>query len=387
LTLRIFLVAGEASGDLLGASLMRALKELHPGVEFRGIGGAAMQGEGLSSLFPMQELSIMGIFEVAPKLVGILKRMRQTVNAVLDFGPHALVTIDAPDFSLRVARKVRAKGAGVKLIHYVAPSVWAWRPGRAKKIAAFLDHLLTLLPFEPPYFAPHGLSATFVGHPIVEKAGSRGDGDRFRKKYGLAPMQNVLCLLPGSRVSELDRLLERFSEAAGIVLRRHPEAAVVIPTLPHLKPRLEAFFTGRGINPIITDDAGEKFDCFAASTAALAASGTVTLELALCDTPHVIGYRLGAVSAWLAKKIIRTPYVNLVNIILKRAAVPELLLEHCEPKALAGAVLKLMDEREPRARQLTDFREALIALGLGDPETPGARAARAVLQQAGFPLQ
>lgn len=379
--LRLFIIAGEASGDLLGASLMHALKEENPAIEFRGIGGPAMAAEGLQSLFPMQELSVMGVAEVLPRLFGILSRMRQTVKAALVFRPHALVTIDSPDFCFRVARKVKAKDRGIKLVHYVAPSVWAWRPGRAAKVAKFLDHILALLPFEPPYFERYGLGATFVGHPIVEKSGARGDAARFRQRHGLKPSQPVLCMLPGSRMSELERLLPKFSETADIVLRNRHDAVIAIPTLPHLKPYIEKFFVGKGINPLVLDNPAEKFDCFSAGSAAIAASGTVTLELALCDTPHIIAYKLAPLSAWLAKKVIRTPYVNLVNIILQRPAVPELLLENCEPGPMSRELMKLMDDRDARTAQLTAFREALIALG--DPDPPGCRAARAVLKVIG----
>ncbi|MDD9899428.1 MAG: lipid-A-disaccharide synthase [Alphaproteobacteria bacterium] len=384
--LRIFIIAGEQSGDNLGGSLMESLNALYPGIEFRGIGGAQMQAEGLSSLFPMEELSVMGITEVIPRLPKILARMRQTVKAILDFKPHALVTIDSPDFCFRIAKKVKAKTKDIPCIHYVAPSVWAWRPERAQKVAGFLDHLLTLLPFEPPYFEEHGLASTFVGHPVVERTDVRGDGARFRERYGLKPKQPILCMLPGSRMSELKRLLPKFAETADIVLQSRHDAVIVLPTLPHLKPYIEKFFVGKGINPIVTDVTQDKFDCFAASMVAIAASGSVTLELALCDTPHIIAYKLGPFSAWLAKKIIKTPYVNLVNIVMKKTVVPELLLENCEPKPMSWEVLKLMRDREARTAQLTDFRAALIALGLGDPETPGHRGAQAVLQAIGRPV-
>jgi lipid-A-disaccharide synthase len=377
---RIFIIAGESSGDLLGANLMHALKELNPDIEFIGVGGAAMQEEGLQSLFPMEELSIMGIFEVLPNLVHILARMRQTVKAVIACKPQALITIDSPDFCFRVARKVKKKTKDIPCIHYVAPSVWAWRAGRAKKIARFLDHLLTLLPFEPPYFEKHGLGATFVGHPIVERMSQRGDGASFRRKHRLKPAQPILCLLPGSRMTELDHLLKIFSKTSKMILHARHNTAIVIPTLPHLKPHIEKFFVGRGLNPIITDNVAEKFDVFAASTVALAASGTVTLELALCDTPHIVAYKMGPLSAWIAKKIVRTRWVNLINILLQRPAVPEFLQENCEPKQMSQALLKLMDEKDARTAQLTAFREALIQLGLGDPETPGQKAATAVMR-------
>ncbi len=377
--LKIFLVAGEASGDLLGASLMRALKNMHPDIEFHGVGGAAMTAEGLNSLFPMEELSVMGVFEVVPKLFKILSLMSKTVKEILKLQPNALITIDSPDFCFRVAQRVKAKTKSIPCVHYVAPSVWAWRPGRAKKVAGFLDHILTLLPFEPPYFEEHGLKATFVGHPVVERLSSRGDGERFRKKHSLKPDQPVLSLLPGSRMSELSRLLDKFSETADIVLRNRHNAVIVIPTLPHLKSHIDAFFVGKGINPILVYTEEEKFDAFAASVAAIAASGTVTLELAMADTPHIIAYKLSPMSAWLAKHLIKTPYVNLINIILKRRVVPELLLEQCEPGPMSKELIRLMEDRNARADQLTDFRQALIHIGLGDPETPGIKAAKAIL--------
>ncbi len=377
--LKIFLIAGEASGDLLGASLMRALKGMNPDIEFHGVGGAAMTAEGLTSLFPMEELSVMGVFEVVPKLFKILSLMSKTVKEVLRVQPNALITIDSPDFCFRVAQRVKAKTKNIPCVHYVAPSVWAWRPGRAKKVAGFLDHILTLLPFEPPYFEEHGLKATFVGHPVVERLSSRGDGDRFRKKHSLKPDQPVLSLLPGSRMSELSRLLDKFSETADIVLRNRHNAVIVIPTLPHLKNHIDAFFVGKGINPILVYTEEEKFDAFAASVAAIAASGTVTLELAMTDTPHIIAYKLSPMSAWLAKHLIKTPYVNLINIILKRRVVPELLLEQCEPGPMSKELIRLMEDKNARADQLTDFRQALIRIGLGDPETPGIKAAKAVL--------
>lgn len=386
--LHLCIIAGEASGDFLGAALMRALKEMHPDIEFSGVGGSQMTALGLNSLFPMEELSVMGVAEVLPKLFSILARIRKTAATIVNKRPDAVITIDSPDFCFRVIKKVKKKSPSIACIHYVAPSVWAWRPGRAKKVAQFLDHLLTLLPFEPPYFERHGLGATFVGHPIVEHISQRGDGTRFRRKYGIKESQPVFCMLPGSRMSEVSRLLDRFSITADIVLRQRPDMAVVVPTLPHLRRYIEEFFTGKGINPIIIDRDEDKFDCFSASTAALAASGTVSLELALTDTPHIIAYRLSALSFWLAQHLIKTPYANLINILLNRQAVPELIQEKCEPLIMSHALLKLLEQKEARSVQLMDFREALIKIGLGDPESPSRKAAAAVLgviNKAGVP--
>jgi lipid-A-disaccharide synthase len=278
-----------------------------------------------------------------------------------------------------VAEKVKKKAKDIPCIHYVAPSVWAWRPERAKKIAAFLDHILTLLPFEPPYFEEHGLKATFVGHPVVEHMETRGDGGRFRQKYGLKAEQPILCMLPGSRMSELSRLLGKFSETADIVLKNRHQAVIVIPTLPHLRAHIDKYFIGKGINPLIVTDIDDKLDAFAASRVAIAASGTVTLELALTDTPHIIAYKLSPLSAIIARKFIKTPFVNLINIILNKRVVPELLLEDCEPKPMSAELLRLVDDRNARSDQLMEFRRALIALGMGDPQTPSEKAAQAVM--------
>jgi len=377
--LRIFVIAGEASGDNLGADLMRALKDRHPNITFYGIGGPRMKDEGLESLFPMEELSIMGIAEILPKLFHLLSRIRQTISEILALQPDAVVTIDSPDFCFRVVKGLKKKSRSIPCIHYVAPSVWAWRPGRAKTVSQFLDHLLTLLPFEPPYFEDHGLKCTFVGHPIVEKIWNRGDGPRFRKKYGIKESQPILCMLPGSRMSELKRLLPHFCEAADFMLRARPDLAVVLPTLPHLKPYISAFFTGKGINPIVVDNPDDKFDCFSASAVAMAASGTVSLELAITDTPHVIAYRVSPLTAFIAHYMLKTPYVNLINILLNRPVVPELLQERCRHELIGRELLKVLEQKEARTTQLMDFREAMIKIGLGDTESPGQKAARAVL--------
>ncbi len=377
--LRIFLIAGEASGDFLGAGLMRSLKEEHPDTEFFGVGGNLMTEAGLTSSFPMKEISIMGIAEVLPKLIHILARIRQMSSEILKTKPDVVVTIDSPDFCFRVVKKVKSKTKSIPCVHYVAPSVWAWRPKRAKKVSQFLDHILTLLPFEPPYFEKHGLESTFVGHPVVERLSRRGNGEIFLQKHGIRGTQPILCLLPGSRMSEISRLLKKFCETATIVLQRRPDTVIVVPTLPHLKKHLEKFFVGKGINPILIDRNEDKFDCFSASTAALAASGSVSLELAITDTPHIIAYKMSPISAWIARKMVKTSYANLVNIILDRPVVPELLQERCEVEIISKEILELLESKDARASQLMYFREALIKVGLGDPESPSQKAAKAVL--------
>lgn len=372
----IFLVAGEPSGDALGASLMKGLKTRRKGLRFAGVGGELMAAEGLESLFPMQELSVMGLAEVLPRLPNLLKRIGQTAREAEGLRPDAVVTIDSPDFSFRVARKL--EGKGIPLIHYVAPSVWAWRPGRAAKIAKFLDHLLTLLPFEPPYFEREGLSATFVGHPVVEGGAGKGDAERFRHEYGIANDDKVLCLLPGSRMGEVKRLLPIFAEALQMIVTRYPNLHVVVPTVPSVEYEVQATVAHWPVLHTVVTDTDARWDAFAAADVALAASGTVSLELAMAGTPTVIAYKVNALTAWLAKKLLKIRWVSLVNLLRDGAVVPELLQESCTPERLAASVHVLLSDEVARRLQRNESRQALEMLGLDGP-SPGLRAADAVL--------
>ncbi|MEO5335561.1 MAG: lipid-A-disaccharide synthase [Magnetospirillum sp. WYHS-4] len=373
----IFLVAGEPSGDALGASLMAGLRKLRPDVRFVGVGGERMCAEGLESLFPMADLAVMGLAEVVPRLPNLVRRIRQTAAEVERLRPAALVTIDAPDFSFRVARKL--KGKGIPLIHYVAPTVWAWRPGRARKIARFLDHLLVLLPFEPPWFEREGLGCTFVGHPVVESGADRGDGARFRAAHGIPASAPLLCVLPGSRQGEVMRLLPVFAATLERLRASHPDLRVVVPTVANVAATVRR--ATWPVPAVVVDGQAEKYDAFAAADAALAASGTVALELALAGTPTVVAYRVNRLTAWLARRLIRVRWVNLVNILLDRGAVPELLQEACSPDRLADELRSLLDDEAARQAQRDAGGLALAMLGRGGV-SPGDRAARAVLQQA-----
>jgi lipid-A-disaccharide synthase len=373
----IYLVAGEPSGDLLGGRLMAGLKALTGGhVRFAGIGGAAMTSEGLDSQFPMSELAVMGIVEVLPHAPRILRRVRETAEAAKSLRPDAVVTIDAPAFSFRVGKKL--KGAGIPLIHYVAPSVWAWRPRRAKMIARFLDHLLVFLPFEPPYFLREGLAATFVGHPAVEAP--RGDRAAFRRRHGIAESARVLAMLPGSRRGEIGRHLPIFREAVAMLARRFPNLHLVVPTVPTVDAEVRAAVAGFGV-PATVVGAEEKYDAFAAADVALAASGTVVLELAVAGLPMVVTYRVNGLTAWVARRMVKVTQASLVNLVLGRPAVPELIQETCRPELLSAAVAELFDNGEARARQKADLAEAVRAV---TPEhgRPSERAAEVVLEIA-----
>jgi len=377
-TPQVFLIAGENSGDALGASLMRALASKTGGnVRFVGVGGPEMEAQGLSSLFPMQDLAVMGLFEVLPRLPKLLHRMTETADAVARLAPDVVVSIDAPDFCFRVIKKLKARGVDIPVVHYVAPTVWAWRPGRAAKVARFLDHLMCLLPFEPPYFHREGLGATFVGHPVVTQTFEAGQGAAFRDRHGIAPKVPVLCVLPGSRMGEVTRLLDVFGQAVGRLGAQFPELSVVIPAVGHLTDQIRDAVATWSV-PTLVVGPDEKKEAFCASDVALAASGTVTLELAMAGVVHVIGYRLNALTAFIGKMLIRTPYVNLINICLGREAVPEFIQENCTPDNLAREVARLLDDEGARAAQRAQASEALTQLGRGGP-SPGERAADVVI--------
>ncbi|MFV3073326.1 lipid-A-disaccharide synthase [Niveispirillum fermenti] len=377
----IFLIAGEPSGDVLGARLMAALKQATGGqVRFAGIGGERMMAEGLDSLFPMEELTLMGLAELLPRLPGLIRRIDQTAAAILSSKPDAVVTIDAPDFCFRVLKKVRRADKGIRLIHYVAPTVWAWRPGRARKIAAFLDHLLVLLPFEPPYFEAVGLPATFVGHSIVEAGVERGDGPAFRARHGIAPDVPLLCVLPGSRRSEVRLLLPDFAATLAILKQRHPGLHVVIPTLGKVAAAVTAAAAQWPVPSLVVQGDEEKYDAMAASRVALAASGTVALELALARLPAVIAYRIHPLTFYLYRRLIRVKYANLVNIMLDRMLVPERLQQDCTPEKLAVAVDRLLSDPAARREQVDGVAQVARWLGQDGSQTPSQRAADAVLR-------
>ncbi len=375
-----FLIAGEASGDILGARLMRALRgKLDGAARFVGIGGPLMQAEGLELLFPHTELMHFGVVEVLRHIPRLLKRIEQTAQEVLRLQPSALITIDSPDFCFRVARRVKERAQKkIPLIHYVAPTVWAWRTGRAKAIAQFLDHLLAVLPFEPPYFTREGLDCTFVGHSVVEGGAGKGDAAAFRAQHGIAPDAPLLTVLFGSRTSEITRLSPIFREAVELLHKKHPALQIVVPTVPHLKIRVAAEVANWGLPAHIVEGEKEKTDAFAASRAALACSGTVALELALARLPSVIAYKINGLTALLYRRFIRVAYVNLINIMHNQQVVPEFLQENCVPKKLAQAVDVLLSDETARQEQIAKLAATAEWLGQGR-FVPSERAAETVL--------
>lgn len=377
----IYLIAGEPSGDLLGGRLMAALKARTGGaIRFAGIGGEAMRAEGLDSLFPMTELSVMGLVEVLPRLPNILRRIALTLSDIETKAPDAVLTIDSWGFTGRIHKGLKARGSRIPRIHYVAPMVWAWKSGRTKTLAKVLDLLLTLLPNEPAWFEKEGLRSVHVGHPVIEGGAGKGDGTGFRARHGIAPAVPVLCVLPGSRHSETAKLLTPFAETLALLARRHPGAVAVVPTVETVADEVTAAARHWALPAIVIRGAAEKHDAFAACDVALAASGTVALELAMAELPAVITYKVSRLSAFIATRLLglSLKFVTLVNILVDEPVMPELLQERCRPDLLADAVDHLLREPAARSAQVAGARRALEKLGLGGA-SPSLRAADTVL--------
>ncbi len=379
----IFLVAGEASGDAIGARLMAALKELTGGkIGFAGVGGEHMRSAGLESLFPMRELSIMGIFEILPHVPNLLRRIRQTETAARRLTASVVVTIDSPDFCFRVAK--RLQGSGIPVVHYVAPQVWAWRSGRARKIDKFLDHLLLLFPFEEKYFERTGLATTFVGHPLAEESIGDADGAAFRRHHDIAADETLLVVLPGSRFSEISRHLPIFGATVNALAARQALRCAVIPALPALKRDIAAAAENWNVRVVIVDgsDREAKYAALAASDGALTSSGTATLELAVAGVPMVVAYRANPVTVAVARRIVQVPHIALANIVAGRRAAPEFLQQECTPSRLAPAVENILLDATARDDQIECFRAVSRQLGIGGT-APSELAARAVIAVAG----
>ena len=373
----IFLIAGEPSGDLIASRLMVALKgRTGNRVRFAGIGGPLMAEQGLESLFPYSELSLMGFLEVVPHIGRLLGRIRATARAARRLRPAAFVSVDVPGFALRVAR--RLKGEGFPLIHYVAPTVWAYRAGRAAEIARYLDHVLCLFPFEPPYFEAEGLDASFVGHPLIEEPIGEADGPGFRKRLGIAPAQPVIAALPGSRASELRRHEPVFAETVRMLARRIDGLRVLVPTLPQNRAALADKTASWGAPVTVVEGKAEKYAAFAASDAALTASGMATLELALAALPMIVCYRVNPLTAAIARRILIVPHIAMPNIIAERRAAPEFVQRECSPERLVPALEQLLLDPGQRQNQIESFREIAARLGRSGPP-PSERAAEVIL--------
>lgn len=384
--MKVYLIAGEASGDQLGAALMQGFADLGQRPDYVGIGGPAMQAHGLSSLFDMNELSVMGLVEILPKYRHLMRRIDETARDVVDQKPDVLVTIDSPDFCHRVARRVRAQAPDIRIVHYVAPSVWAWRKGRARKMAGHVDQVLALLPFEPPFMQAAGIACDFVGHPIVTQTQATSqDVARFRQDYGLQDSK-ILLILPGSRSNEVTRLTPIFAETFSRLASTHTDLKPVIPTTANVAGTVRDLTSNWPVQPIILDPREQpisqatqvKRAAFAAADLALAASGTVSLELAATQTPMVIAYDMNWLSWQILSRMVNLTTVTLVNLVTGQDAVPEYLGPACTPENIAAELENLLSDPAKADQQRQAMAACMLALGAGG-EAPGLRAARAVL--------
>ena len=377
----VFVIAGEPSGDALGAALIAALRERTDAqLRVAGIGGELMAAEGVASLVPLSDLAVAGLAEVLPRVPLILRRIREAVAAIETLQPDIVVTIDSSSFTWRVAKKLRARGERLPLVHYVAPMVWAWRAGRAKHIARWYDHLLTLLPFEPPYFEREGLATSHVGHPVLESGAGHGDAARFRAAQGIAADELVLAVLPGSRGGEVSRLIPIFGAALRRLERIVGPFRVAVPTVATVAEAVAAGVRGWPGRPVVLRGPEAKFDAFAASRAALAASGTVALELALARVPMAIAYRCNPLTEFVLDHVVRVRQVNLVNLLLGRVLVPEHLgRAPCEPEPLAASLAALIGDEQVRRAHLAGYDEAMRRLEAPGGTSPSHAAAERIL--------
>jgi lipid-A-disaccharide synthase len=376
---RIFLVAGEPSGDALGAGLLRALHADAPSVIARGIGGPGMVEAGMELVFPYDDLAIMGVVEILPKLARLRQRWAEAAAAVQAFQPDVVVTIDSSGFNKGLAKRLIQARQPARRVHYVAPMVWAWRPGRAEGMAKLFDRLLTLFPFEPPYFEKFGLPSDCVGHPAVEA--SPGNGLRFRAAHGIPADAPVLAMLPGSRRGEVQRLLPLMVEAVRLLAPALPGLHLICPTVALVAPQLRDALAGLALPAVVIDRSGDKQDALAAADAALAASGTVTLELALAKVPMVVAYRVNAMTAFVGERLLQIRSASLPNLLASRPFLPEMLQGQVTPERLAAATLALFRDADARARQQQGFAEVAEVLRPGTL-TPNATAAKIVLEEA-----
>ena len=353
--LRIALVAGEASGDILGAGLMRALKAQHPAVEFIGVGGPLMQAEGLTSYFPMERLSVMGLVEVLGRLRELLARRKLLIKTLIEEKPDVFIGIDAPDFTLNIELKLRQ--AGIKTVHYVSPSVWAWRQKRVLKIREGCDLMLTLLPFEARFYEEKGVPVRFVGHTLADAIPLQADRAAARAELGL-PDGPLVALMPGSRGGEVGRLGALFFDAAERLQAQKPGIRFVLPCAsPQRRAQIETLLEGRNLPLTLLD--GQSHLALAACDAVLIASGTATLEALLYKRPMVVAYRLAPLTFWILKRMVKSPYISLPNLLAQRLLVPELLQDDATPEALAQTLLPLIDGGEEQTRGFDDIHRTL----------------------------
>lgn len=382
-TRRIFIVAGEHSGDQLGGKLMAALKaQSSDPIVFSGVGGESMAGEGLQSIFPLADVAVMGPLAILSRLPRLVRRVYQTVEAALKAEPDAVIIVDSPEFTHPIAKRIRKKRSLIPIIDYVSPSVWAWRPGRARKMKPYVDHLLAILPFEP---ATHerlgGPPCTYVGHPLIERMDwiRRLDTAELAERLKLNPERPVLVVLPGSRPTEVRRLMQPFGDTVRLIQERLGPVEVIIPAVASVRPLIDMALSAWPVTPHLVEGESDKFKAFRLARAALAASGTVTLELGLSGAPMVVGYRVDAVASRL-RYLMKVHSVVLANLVLEENVFPEFIQEDCTTENLAAALIPLMQDGSPQREQQVAGLRRIAGKMLLEGTTPSQKAAETVLQ-------
>ena len=365
---KFFIIAGEASGDLLGSKLIRELKLLEPDASFIGVGGKLMKEQGLVSIFPMEELSVMGFAEVLPHLSKLLRRIKQTASVANKENPDYLITIDSPDFCFRVLKKVKGS---FKKVHLIAPSVWAYREGRAEKISKLYDLLLCILPFEPPYFEKYGLKSVFIGHPLLEEAPI---AQRNNKDDSL-----LVALTPGSRSSEVKKIFPEFIGAINLLAPKFPNLKVVIPLVDKTRQTVVEMAKSLKV-PYDFCEQNEKKEMLSKVDYALAKSGTNTLEFSLNNIPIIVAYKVNYLSYYLIKMMIKVKFGNLLNLILNREVIPEMMQKNCEAEKISLNLEKLISQPSLAQKQIDEASIALKMLGLGSLENPSQKAVKEILK-------
>jgi lipid-A-disaccharide synthase len=382
--MKIYLIAGEPSGDILASRLIKAIRAKHPEVEFFGIGGETMQTEGFRSLFNIKDLSVMGIMEVIPRLPTILRRRKEVLKDIEKVQPDVIVTVDSWGFINSILKKLKKRGCKISKIHYVAPQVWAWKKSRAKKAAQIMDYLMTLFPYEPPYFEKYGLNCTFVGHPVIENIADLGF-DSAQPPHRLlsvveAPENaRILCVLPGSRHSEVSKLAPVFVESIKRIQKEIPNLFLLIPSVETMKDEINEYFRNIGIPYKLITGQKARYEAFCMSEFALAASGTVSLELTACGTPHLIAYTFNPLTNKIAELLVKTKYANLINILADRFIIPEFVLRNCRADLIAPEALSFLQNKEKCENQISQATEQLAKLKPKD-KLPSEKAAEVVLR-------
>ena len=375
---KIFIIAGEASGDILGAGVMRALISKSKDISFAGIGGEEMQKvKGFKSLFDISDISVMGIVEILKRVFLIKKRIKQTVNEILEIKPDIVLTIDSPGFCMRVVKKIKSKLPNTKFVHYVAPQVWAWKEKRALKISKMFDYLLCFFPFEPKYFERYGLKCFVVGHPAIENV--KGDKNRFFSNFGISKDDVLITLLPGTREQMAEKLLPIYSDVVDNLYNKIENLKIIIPTTENMKYFIFDKTRNWKREPIIITGIENRYDAFFASDCVLAISGTSVLELAIANVPVVVAYKISPITYAIAKKLVKIKYVTLPNIIMGREIIPEFIQERCSHFNLTHAILKSLTDDKYREKYFKNLDLFNQKIGNEFKFSPSLKAAEAIL--------